>query len=269
MRFGVDSSRFYLRQAQNECKIYLKLRNIMIIFIITIATIISTTLGGLFAIKLKDHLHLILGFSAGAVLGVALFDLLPESIALTQGFYGVEIVTVLIAVGFSIYMFLDRYFSLHAHTNGDHKCENPAHNGKLGASALVFHSFLDGLGIGLAFKVSPAIGWVVALAVLTHDFSDGINTVSMVFNKGDNQKKALKWLAADALAPAFGVAATFFFTVSEPNLGLILSVFIGLFLYISASDLIPESHHQHPAIWTSIMTVLGMTIIYFATRLAG
>lgn len=241
----------------------------MIIFIITIATIISTTLGGLFAIKLKDHLHLILGFSAGAVLGVALFDLLPEAITLTSNVYNIGLVTILIAIGFSVYMFLDRFFSIHSHSEDDHKCENPAHNGKLGASALVFHSFLDGLGIGLAFKVSPAIGWVVALAVLTHDFSDGINTVSMVFNKESDQKKALKWLAADALAPAIGVASTFFFSVSEPNLGLILSVFIGLFLYISASDLIPESHHRHPAIWTSIMTVLGMVVIFLATKLAG
>jgi len=241
----------------------------MIIFSITVAIVISTILGGLFAIKLKDHLHLILGFSAGTVLGVALFDLLPESLALTAGIYSIELVTVLIATGFSIFMLLDRFFSLHAHTEGDHKCENPAHNRKLGAFALIFHSFLDGLGIGLAFKVSPAIGWVVSLAVLSHNFSDGINTVSMVFNKEGDRKNALRWLAAVALGPALGVTAAFFFTISQPNLGLLLSVFIGLYLYISASDLIPESHHRHPALWTSIMTVLGMAMIFLASRLAG
>ena len=239
----------------------------MIILLIILATAISTALGGLFAIKFKDHLHLILGFSAGAVLGVALFDLLPESILLTQSVYSIELVTLLIAVGFSAYMLLDRYFSLHSH--GDHECENPSHNGKLGAAALTFHSFLDGFGIGLAFKVSPAIGWVVALAVLTHDFSDGINTVGMILQSKGERKTALKWLAADALAPAFGVAATSFLVISGPNLGLILAVFIGLFLYISASDLIPESHHRHPAIWTSICTIAGMAVIYLAIRFAG
>lgn len=239
----------------------------MIVILIILATIISTALGGLFAIKLKDQLHLILGFSAGAVLGVALFDLLPESISLTSGTYDIQLVTILIAVGFSVYMIVDRYISLSSHEGTD-KCGNPLHNGKLGAAALVFHSFLDGLGIGLAFKVSPAIGWVVALAVLTHDFSDGINTVNMVIkNKGD-RKTALKWLAADALAPAVGLAATFFIVVSGPTLGLLLSVFVGLFLYISASDLIPESHHQHPAIWTTVSTVIGMAVIFAAVSLA-
>lgn len=234
--------------------------------LIILATIISTTLGGLFAIKLKDKLHLILGFSAGAVLGVALFDLLPESIELTKGVYSVQIVTILIAAGFSTYMLVDRFFSLHRHDEGD--CDKPSHNGKLGAAALVFHSFLDGFGIGLAFKISPAIGWVVALAVLAHDFSDGINTVSMIIkNKGD-RKTAMKWLTADALSPAAGVIAAYFLTVSESALGLILSVFVGLFLYISASDLVPESHHRHPAIWTTISTIIGMMVIFIAVCLA-
>jgi len=241
----------------------------MIVIIIAVAAAVSTTLGGLFAIKLKDQLHLILGFSAGTVLGVALFDLLPESINLTKDIYSIETVTVLIAVGFSIFMLLDRFFSIHAHAEGDHKCENPAHNRKLGASALILHGFLDGLGIGLAFQVSSTVGWVVALAVLSHDFSDGINTVSMIFNKESDRKETLKWLAAVALAPALGVTAAFFFSVSQPTLGLILSVFIGLYLYMSASDLIPESHHRHPAIWTSIMTIVGMAVIFLATRLAG
>lgn len=240
-----------------------------IILLITIATAVSTTLGGLFAIKFKDQLHLILGFSAGAVLGVALFDLIPESISLTQNVYPIELVMVLTAVGFSVYMLLDRFFSLHNHCHDGHECENPAHDGKLGAAALTFHSFLDGFGIGLAFKVSPAIGWVVALAVLTHDFSDGINTVGMILHDKGERKTALKWLAADALAPALGVAATSFLVISGPKLGLILAIFTGLFLYISASDLIPESHHRHPAIWTSICTIAGMAVIYAAIHFAG
>jgi zinc transporter ZupT len=242
----------------------------MIILYIVLATAISTTLGGLFAVKFKDQLHLILGFSAGAVLGVALFDLLPESIDLATKMYSTSFVTLLIAAGFSAYMVLDRLFSLHAH--GEEGCDNPSHHhksGGLGASALTFHSFLDGFGIGLAFKVSPTIGWVVAAAVLTHDFSDGINTVSMVIKNDGKQKEALGWLAADALAPAVGVASTYFLNVSASSLGLILAVFVGLFLYISASDHIPESQHRHPAIWTTFSTILGMAIIYLAIHFAG
>jgi ZIP family zinc transporter len=238
----------------------------MTIFLIVVATAISTLLGGLFAIKLKDKLHLILGFSAGAVLGVALFDLIPESIELTNGVYDIQLVAIAIAVGFSIYMLLDRFFSLHNHN--DNSCDNPKHNTQISAAALVVHSCLDGICIGLAFKVSPTIGWVVALAVLAHDFSDGINVVNMVLrNKGD-KNTVIKWLILAALAPTIGFVITLLFSVSAPMLGLILAVFIGLFLYISASDLIPESHHRHPAIWTTISTILGILVIFFAVQFA-
>jgi ZIP family zinc transporter len=237
--------------------------------IVGLATVVSTSLGGLFAVRFKDRLHLILGFSAGAVLGVALFDLLPESAVLVEKSYDIRMVALLIALGFSFYLMVDRSFSLQFHGNGSNGCENPSHRGTLGAVALSLHSFLDGLGIGLAFKVSPTVGWVVAAAVLTHDFSDGINTVSIVLANKGRRRQALGWLLADALAPAVGVTTTLFFSVSQTSLGLILAVFGGLFLYIGASHLIPESHHNHPTIWTSIMTILGISVLYGATRFAG
>jgi ZIP family zinc transporter len=239
----------------------------MVVLLITIATAVSTTLGGLFAIRFKDKLHLILGFSAGAVLGVTLFDLLPEAIALTKDSLPIQTLMLFVATGFSVYIFLDRFSLAHSHTDDD--CKNPKHNSKFGALALTFHSFLDGFGIGLAFKVSPVIGWVVALAVLTHDFSDGINTVSMILRNKGERKSAIKWLIADALAPTFGVLATGLLAVSGSTLGLVLAIFVGFFLYISASDLIPESHHRHPEVWTTILTILGMTVIYLAIRLAS
>ena len=236
------------------------------VFIIGLATIVSTFLGGLFAIRFKDKLHLILGFSAGAVLGVALFDLIPETFNLAGKSFTNSLITLLMAGGFSFYLILDRYFSLHCH--GD-ECKKPSHRGTLGAATLAFHSLLDGLGIGLAFKVSPVVGGVVAAAVLSHDFSDGINTVGMILKNEGDRKLALRWLTIDALAPAVGVLSTLFFSVPANILGLFLAVFTGLFLYIGASDLIPESHHRHPTVWTSIMTILGLLVIWVAIRLTG
>lgn len=237
--------------------------------IVGIATIFSTLLGGLFGIRFKDKLHLILGFSAGAVIGVALFDLIPESIALATKAYSIDLVTVFMAIGFILYMILDRSFALRAQCHDGEECHNENHIGQLGAAALCLHSFLDGLAIGLAFKVTPTIGWVVATAVLAHDFSDGINTVNMILKEKGNLKSAYKWLVADALAPAIGVIVTLFFSVPESTLGLILAIFTGLFLYIGASDLIPESHHRHPAFLTTVMTILGMIVIFTAIRFAG
>ncbi|MGH8104363.1 MAG: ZIP family metal transporter, partial [bacterium] len=175
-------------------------------------------------------------------------------------------VTLLIAIGFVLFMMLDRAFPIHLHEKGE--CENPSHRGEFAASALAFHSFLDGLGIGLAFKVSPGVGWAVTAGVLAHDFSDGINTVSVILRSRGSRKEAFRWLIVDALAPFLGVVVTLFFTVPQSTLGLMLAVFAGLFLYIGASDLIPESHHYHPTLWTTASTVLGIAFLYGVTSLA-
>jgi len=235
--------------------------------IVSLATIVSTFLGGLFAIRFKDRLHLILGFSAGAVIGVAFFDLLPESIDLATQTYDIKLVTVFITIGFVIFMFLDRFFSIHIHEK-EEGCENKSHRGRLGAAALSIHSFLDGFGIGLAFKVSSAIGWIVAAAVLAHDFSDGINTVNMILKNKGGRSQAFRWLIIDALAPALGVISTLFFTIPEATLGLILAIFTGLFFYIGASDLIPESYHHHPTIWTTLMTIFGIGLLFIIIHFA-
>lgn len=237
----------------------------MTLTLITIATVISTLLGGLFALRFKDKLHLILGFSAGAVIGVAFFDLLPEALELVEGFYDADMITGIVALGFLFYMVLDRVVTLHAH---DHDEDGHTHRGTLGAGSFAIHSFLDGIAIGLAFQVSVAVGIVVAIAVLVHDFSDGINTVNMILKTGGTRLRAFMWLLAGSIAPVLGVVATLFFTLPAHQLGLVLASFCGFFLYIGASDLLPESHHRHPTLLTSAMTVLGMGVLYLAISLA-
>lgn len=233
---------------------------------IILASIIATVAGGFFAIRYKDKLHLILGFSAGAILGVALFDLLPEAITLSSGTYNTVTVFLSSAIGFSFYLLLDRLFSLHSH-ECDHDCEKPYHKGKLGASTFLLHSFLDGFGIGLAFKISHEIGWVVAAAVLAHKFSDGVNTAGIILKNKGQKKEAYRWLFANAASPALGVLLAYYVTISDASLGLLLSLFAGLFIYISASDLIPEGHHKHPAFWTTVMTIAGIVITYLISQI--
>lgn len=233
---------------------------------VVVFTFLSTLLGGLFALRFKDKLHLILGFSAGAVIGVAFFDLLPEAIQLGEGYFSVPTVTSITALGFVVYMLIDRLIVLHSHTEGEHE-NHP--RGRFGAGSLSFHSFLDGVAIGLAFQVSSAVGIVVALAVLAHDFSDGINTVNLILKNGGSRRESLRWLAVDALAPVFGVSATLFFTLPSAILGLVLALFCGFFLYIGASDLLPESHHRHPALFTTLSTVVGVLFLYAVIQAAG
>lgn len=230
----------------------------------------ATMLGGLVALRLKDRLHLILGFSAGAVVGVAFFDLLPEAVHLTAGTRPPTETMLFVAIGFLFYLLLDRLALLHAagHDHGDHGQEHHhghghgPQRGALGAITLVAHSVFDGLAIGFAFKVSSTIGIAVATAVLTHDFSDGINTMNVVLKNGGTRAEGLRWLLADSIAPAVGIAVAFFIPLPADLFGTVLAVFAGLFLYLGASDLVPESHHAHPKFLTTVMTIAGAALAY-------
>lgn len=245
----------------------------MLLFLIALAAFCATMIGGLVALRLRDKLHLILGFSAGAVMGVAFFELLPEAIELGTQYHTPEKLVLCAAFGFAAYLLLDRVMPFHGNASGVECAHGHVHTqprrASLGAASLSVHSFLDGIAIGVAFNISYEIGIVMTLAVLLHDLSDGMNTMNMVLKNGGDRRTALRWLVADAIAPALGILSTFLFVIPEPQFGLLLSVFAGLFLYIGASDLIPESYHSHPKALTTIMTLLGMAAIYAAALFAG
>lgn len=228
------------------------------------AAFVAALVGGSLALRFRDKLHLILGFSAGAVAGVALFSLLPEAIELGTQYHEAATVALFVALGFFSYLILDRFVLLHTHEE-DEKVNHA--RGFLGALAISAHSFLDGFMVGISFQASAVLGLIVATAVLTHNFSDGINTVNLILRNGGDWKKAFYWLLANASAPALGVVSTLFFHIPESAIGLVLAVFVGTFLYLSASDLIPESYHRHPRALTTVMTLLGAALIYLIVHL--
>ena len=232
----------------------------MLLVIIAAAAFSSTLLGGLLALRLRDKLHLILGFSAGAVIGVAFFDLLPEAINFGERFHSPAIILSCTALGFLSYLVLDRILLFH----GD-----AAPRGPFAAAVLCIHSLLDGVAIGLAFQASHQVGIVVAIAVLTHDFSDGINTMNIVLKNRAREASAVRWLLVDAAAPVLGIASTHFYTLPGEGFGIALALFAGFFLYIGASDLIPESYHAHPKFLTTVMTLAGAAVLYLAITLIG
>jgi ZIP family zinc transporter len=228
--------------------------------LIAAAAFASTLAGGLLALRLRDKLHLILGFSAGAVIGVAFFDLLPEAITVGMKYRSPTTILTWTAIGFLSYLVLDRILAFH----GD-----AVHRGGFTASVLCIHSLLDGIAIGVAFQTSRAVGMVVAVAVLTHDFSDGINTMNIVLKHRGARARGLSWLLLDAVAPVIGIISTFFFVLPDRDFGVALAVFGGFFLYIGASDLIPESYHAHPKFLTTAMTLAGAALLYLAVTLIG
>jgi len=230
----------------------------VLLTIIAAAAFAGTLGGGLLALRLRDKLHLILGFSAGAVIGVAFFDLLPEALSVGVVQRTPAVILAWSALGFLFYLALDRLLSFHG---------TATHRGGFIASVLCMHSILDGVAIGFAFQASRNVGVVIAIAVLTHDFSDGINTMNIVLKNGGTRPAAMRWLLLDALAPAAGIASTLIFRLPAEDFGVVLALFGGFFLYIGASDLIPESYHAHPKFLTTAMTLSGAAVLYLAINL--
>jgi zinc transporter ZupT len=224
----------------------------------------ATLLGGVLALRLGERIRLAAGLTAGALLGVALFDLTPEAFELGAPHPGGRTVALALGCGFAGYMVLHRLLS-----EGSAK-ESPR-AGHLGAASLTAHSFLDGLAMGLAFQISPAVGWPVALAVLAHDVSDGINTVGLTLTLAGFRRRriAIAWLAADALAPVVGIAASGGLRVATQALAPLLGLFAGAFLYLGAAELLPRSYGERPRPSTTGAAIFGLAVIYGAVRLAG
>ena len=238
---------------------------------LSIATFFSTLGGGLIALRFRDRLHFILSFTAGVILGVVSFDILPEIFRLSQE-QGVDAMWAMVALVFGFLLFhgLEKFLLLH-HAHEDNYATH--HHPKVGvysALALITHSFMDGVAIGLAFQASEAVGVVVAIAVIAHDFSDGLNTVSLMLVHRNTTSRSFMMLILDALAPILGAASTLLFHVPDSTLMLYLGFFAGFLLYIGASDILPEAHSQNRAAITGSLiglTCLGAAFIFVAVRL--
>lgn len=235
--------------------------------LLSIATFVSTYFGGLLAVKLKNKLHLIMGFTAGVILGVVFFEIFPEIIEQVKehDFAPTGIMVALLA-GFLIFHILEKAILIHHAHEGDYAEHVHPQVGVLSALALIGHSFLDGFGIGLGFQISPTVGVLVAVAVIAHDFTDGMNTITLMLSNRNSLKRAKNFLFLDALAPMFGVLATLFFKIPPAFLVLYLGFFAGFLLYIGASDILPQAHSKKSSYQLMSLTILGVLFIFVVSR---
>lgn len=227
-------------------------------------TVVSTFAGGMLALRYRRELTTLIALTGGVVVAVALFDVLPEAIDAVDN---PRRVALLIGAGFITFFLAERLLVLH-HRDEAEQARAHAQVGVIGAAGLSIHSFIDGLGIGLAFHLDEATGFLVFLAVVTHDFADGLNTVSFVLSQRQDRRKALTWLAIDSLAPLAGAIVGTFLSISDYALGHLLAVYTGFFLYMGATDLLPEAHH-HPSRVRVALTVAGFGVTLLIARAAA
>ncbi|MFA5936025.1 MAG: ZIP family metal transporter [Patescibacteria group bacterium] len=232
--------------------------------------LISTFLGGYVVLRWKRDLHPWLSLSGGILLGVAFLDLLPE--AFEQGAEnGVNAMVIGAGALGAILFFhiLDKLLGAHHHEHAsptpDEHCANERHHTThawIRAAGLVLHSLMDGLAIGGGFAADPSLGLLITLAVVMHDFSDGMSTVTILKNAlGPKHRGVLYTLLLDALAPFIGVLIGLKLGISAGMIAVMLAIFSGFFISISLSELLPQAHADKTHRAGLALTVLGIAFV--------
>ena len=240
----------------------------------TLLPFFSTIAGGYAALRLRHRLHALMAFASGIVVATAVVHLFPEAWELVgeDGALAAGIAAVVGFIGFSfIEAFIHQSSFEHAGTLGhvhpapgepheeehDQEAAAPAEDGPaerrpglvglLPPISLVLHSALDGLVIGVAFQAGDELGLIVLLAVLFHDFADGMNVATVALEAARGVRVAVAFVILDAIAAPVGGAISALVTVDDPTLGVLLAGFGGVFLAIGAGHLLPESQHRDPS----------------------
>lgn len=247
------------------------------IYLAAVLPFLSTLLGGWAVFRLRHRLHVAMAFAAGILVATALVDLIPESIELIGGADPAIATGLAAIVGFLIYASVEAFIHQgsyeHSHDpNQDphvpHEHAEPLSTarstlGWLAPAGLIVHSTLDGVAIGLGYEAGPEIGLLVMLAVLVHDFADGLNIVTVAFAGGRGRRGAIVLLAFDAVATFVGVAISQVIPLDGVQLGLLLGAFGGAFIAIGASHLLPEAQHRQRGSVSPlvVLVVLGAGVV--------
>jgi len=241
----------------------------MEVFLFAIAASLAALLGGYAAFKTRHKINLAMGFTAGLIIGLVAFGLLPEIFHIVNN-SGLDPIWPMIAFVFGFFTFhiVEKFILLHEGSENRYGPHHHPNVGVIGAVALSGHSFLDGLSIGLAFQVNSTVGLAVGIAVVGHRFADGFNTTNVMLYHKNSYKNAKKLLYIAVVMPLLGALSTYFISPSEKVLALYLGFFAGFLMYIGASDILPQAHSQNSSRKTIFMTILGVIFIFLFTRLA-
>ena len=219
-----------------------------------VATILGMLLVIAFGKRVNKYLTHIIGFGAGVLVSAALIHLMPEAIELH------DYALIFVLIGFVIFYILEHFVMLHACHEKD--CKKHA-VGKVAFVGLTFHSLIDGIIIGIGFEVNFVIGLVAALAVLLHEFPEGIASISIMLHSGMKKKKAILNSIIIAIATPIGAIGSYllFKNLGLGVLGILLALAAGGFLYIGASDLIPEVHKNGNRL-SIVFFIIGILLIF-------
>lgn len=234
-----------------------------------IAAFSATLSAGILIGKIKSNMGIVCALTAGFFIALTLFDIFPEVLALSpQAEISLYLPLIIGIAGFFFLHIVKLGFAriYQKKSEMQEKAVKPK-VGLLSTIEFCSHAFLEGLAIGLSFQLDLGLGILVAVAVVSHDFCDGLSTLTLMLNSGNSKKASLGMLFLGAMAPILGAATTIFFAFQEIFLVYALSFLGGSFFYIGAVSLLPEAFHMNSKKVTITLFLTGVTIIFAISRL--
>ncbi len=237
--------------------------------LLTLITFLTTFIGGYLVVRRRTSVGLLAAFASGSLIAVSLLDIIPETVKMgLQLNVSVENVMLSAGMGFLFLLTLHRHIFTGRH--GEESGRTGRRRGGIFAtSEICAHSYIEGVAIGLGFQFDFHVGLVIAMAVIAHDFSDGLSTVTVMLESGNSLRSSMWMLFVDAITPLFGAVTTLLMTVTGFYVIILLPFIAGGLLYLGAGELLPEAHSKNPHLITLLLTILGFAVILATVRFLG
>ncbi len=238
------------------------LQILIAVFIVSAISLIGNIL--LVTKFLKKSLFYMVAFSAGALLGAAFLDLLPE--ALESSLH--QNVPLFIIIGILIFFVIEKFLHWHHHHTEGKDIHTFTYLNIVGDG---IHNFTDGVIIAISFMASPAIGIATTIAIVAHEIPHEVGNFAILIYGGFSRMKATIYNFLSALTAFIGAMAAYFFSNKIENINFyMMALAIGGLVYISTTDLIPEIHKETEIKKTFVqfvLMVLGIVLIWAAKRI--
>ena len=231
------------------------------VLLVSILSFIGVLTLGINEKKLKSILLLLVGFSAGAMLGDVFFHLLPE--AVKESGFGLDVSTAILT-GIVVFFVLEKLIKWHHHHN-----VNPSNDIRsFGYMTLIgdaLHNFIDGALIAGSYLVSIPVGIATTVAVILHEIPQEMGDFGILLHSGFSKRKAIMFNFLSGLTAILGALVVLFFSSFIDNFEIMLVSFtVGGFIYIAGSDLIPELHQEEDtkrSIIQILVFILGIFVM--------
>lgn len=239
----------------------------MTLFLIILSTIVVSLISllGVLTLSLKEKildkmLFYLVALSIGAMMGGAFLHLIPEAVEKAEGR---EDVFLYVLGGFFLFLLIERVLHWRHCHEGHCPVHTFAHMSLIGDGV---HNFIDGLIIAGSYLVDAKLGVASTLAIILHEIPQEIGDFGVLLFAGFKKKTALYFnFISAALALAGGLAGYFFFSLTGSFTALLLPIAAGGFIYISASDLLPEIRKEmnlNKSIYSFLLILAGFLMMY-------